>query len=550
MMERGPESVEEVVEQMKLLLEAIPPRPSVAEVESAKMNIRDEEIGVATKLNQLFAQRCPRKVPPPAFRALLELHEGVIRTQSEVRRKEDDFLLQLEERYRRFDDLLQKAQQSLPKIPAAASKPYNNVITLNNHVPVNDSSLENGVVLRTLSDRGLEDSGAVTRSLSDGGEKPTAPEPFSFRTEQPSVEGGNFSELLALTRQEGRQLLAGQQGNLAKGDPRAVGRTGELDLGKSVSVSDADHELLTTRWPPSLLDILETAEQGGEQPESLNFANGGYNWMPDSISLLTNLKVLNLSGNQLTGIPDTIGELKSLVELDLEANGLKSLPDSIGELSNLQKLNLEKNSIEEIPWTIGGCTSLRELRADFNQLKALPEAIGQLRELRYLSVHLNSLKMLPTTMSSLVNLTDLFVNFNHLETIPESICSLPNLTRLDASSNFAEFRYLPANIGDLQSLRDLDLSFNHITVLPDSFAKLTNLQRLNLDGNPWKTPPLEVVAQGKDAVFEYLANWKNRDLQVKPKSSPWKVLALVLSFIFKCRAPREETPDRLERIAS
>ncbi|CAM6100553.1 unnamed protein product [Calypogeia fissa] len=532
-MAREPEAVEEVVLQMKLLLKAIPPRPSADVIEAARLAIREEERALTAKLGELFAQKCPSSVPPTVFRALQELHEGVIRTQSDVRRKDDQFVLQLEERHRLFDDLLRKAELELPAIRSPESTVYQNNHLDNNRD--NNPSVDNGRLRRSLS---ASESGGIVQEGT--------PVILDLKPEQVLAKAGG---LAARTHEEGKALLASHQSRAEQARP-SVPRGLEVAPSHEIvaPLTQEEEELLAARWPPNLLEILETAERDGKQPESLNFSNGGYNWIPESICILVNLTSLNLSGNQLTSLPDNIGDLVTLTDLDLEANLLKSLPESIGDLTNLKKLNLEKNSIGEIPWTIGGCTSLMELRADFNQLKALPEAIGQLRELRYLSVHLNCLKTLPTTMASLTNLTDLFVNFNHLETIPESLCSLTSLTRLDASSNFAEFRHLPAQIGNLQGLRDLDLSFNHITVLPDSFALLTNLRRLNLEGNPWRTPPLEVVAQGKDAVLQYMTMWKDRDLLVKRKPSPWKILAIVVNFIFGCRKPKEE--EKLELTAA
>ncbi|OAE33254.1 hypothetical protein AXG93_1200s1160 [Marchantia polymorpha subsp. ruderalis] len=393
-MGRAVETVEDVVAQMKLLLTAVPPRPSFGEVEAAKLAIRDEESSLSAKLDELFSEPCPPAVPPRVFRALQEMHESVIRTQSE---------------------------------------------------------------------------------------------------------------------QEGRSLF--ERG--AKIEPVEPKTSAEPALAPSSGA--ADEELLGARWPPNLLSILETAEKDGQQPEALDFSNGGYTWIPESIGMLVNLTSLDLSGNMLSALPESIGLLTHLTSLDVEANLLKSLPESLGLLTCLQTLNIEKNSIEELPWTIGKCTALVELRADFNQLKALPEAVGQLRSLRILSVHLNCLKTLPTTMASLTSLTELYVHFNQLDTLPESICSLTSLQKLDASSNFSDFRSLPPSIGNLQGLRDLDLSFNHLSVLPDSFAQLTNLRRLKLDGNPWRSPPLEVVAEGQQAVLEYMAKWKERDLEEKAK---------------------------------
>ncbi|KAG6556007.1 hypothetical protein Mapa_001947 [Marchantia paleacea] len=527
-MGREVETVDDVVAQMKLLLTAIPPRPSFSEVEAAKHAIRDEESSLSAKLDELFSEPCPPAVPPRVFRALQEMHESVIRTQSEVRRKRHSFVLQLEERHRIFDDLLRKAQSALPPAPkfAASSPPSSAALP----VEALRSAQEEGAQLRRSSSSGpLSTISEHGRPLPALLESPSPPPSAAEARSRYEPEAGG---LLARTQQEGRSLF--ESSGKIEGAAKASTEGAVVP-----PLSGADEELLGARWPPNLLSILETAEKEGKQPEALDFSNGGYTWIPESIGLLVNLTSLDLSGNLLTALPESIGVLTNLTSLDVEANLLKSLPESLGLLTCLQKLNVEKNSIEELPWTIGKCTALVELRADFNQLKALPEALGQLRSLRILSVHLNCLKTLPTTMASLTSLTELYVHFNQLDTLPESICSLASLQKLDASSNFSDFRSLPQSIGNLQGLRDLDLSFNHLSVLPDSFAQLTNLRRLKLDGNPWRIPPLEVVAEGQQAVLEYMAKWKERDHEEKVKDTGgWNLLGIVLNFLRKCSRPK------------
>jgi hypothetical protein len=40
--------------------------------------------------------------------------------------------------------------------------------------------------------------------------------------------------------------------------------------------------------------------------------------------------------------------------------------------------------------------------------------------------------------------------------------------------------------------------------LPKELGRLTNLKALSLDNNPLKVPPPEIVAQGTQAVLEFL----------------------------------------------
>jgi hypothetical protein len=63
---------------------------------------------------------------------------------------------------------------------------------------------------------------------------------------------------------------------------------------------------------------------------------------------------------------------------------------------------------------------------------------------------------------------------------------------------------LPDWLGNLTTLTTLDLRVNQLTVLPESLGKLTALTTLDLDGNPWRSPLLEISEHGTAAVKAYL----------------------------------------------
>ncbi len=58
----------------------------------------------------------------------------------------------------------------------------------------------------------------------------------------------------------------------------------------------------------------------------------GLKTLPESITKLTSLKVLDLQGNSITTLPESIGNLKSLEYLNLMSNDLSTLPESIKTL--------------------------------------------------------------------------------------------------------------------------------------------------------------------------------------------------------------------------
>ncbi|ODQ64709.1 L domain-like protein [Nadsonia fulvescens var. elongata DSM 6958] len=91
----------------------------------------------------------------------------------------------------------------------------------------------------------------------------------------------------------------------------------------------------------------------------------------ENISLLTELKVLNISYNYLIEIPsNSLSRLKKLTELYVSGNSLSSLP---------------ADDLESIP-------HLQTLFANFNKLHSLPAELGKNFELRMFDVGSNNLK--------------------------------------------------------------------------------------------------------------------------------------------------------------
>lgn len=118
---------------------------------------------------------------------------------------------------------------------------------------------------------------------------------------------------------------------------------------------------------------------------TLNLSNKGYKRLPDDtfkktnttelnasnnslegsvqgeIRFMSNLRVLNLSNNRMTGVPAEIGQLSKLEVLDLSNNLLTGLPNELGNLQNLKTLNISGNKysvsdlnsiIEKLPNTV------------------------------------------------------------------------------------------------------------------------------------------------------------------------------------------------------
>ena len=88
---------------------------------------------------------------------------------------------------------------------------------------------------------------------------------------------------------------------------------------------------------------------------------------------LTNLQVLDLSGNQLTQFPSAaIYKMKNLNELYLNNNKITSVSTYIGNLTKLTTLDLSNNNISSVHANIKKCTALTKLNLANNKLTKIP----------------------------------------------------------------------------------------------------------------------------------------------------------------------------------
>ncbi|MGD9718468.1 MAG: GNAT family N-acetyltransferase [Sulfurimonadaceae bacterium] len=218
--------------------------------------------------------------------------------------------------------------------------------------------------------------------------------------------------------------------------------------------------MLRNKWESLRLWLLEQGAIGEEvqdpaQISRLDLSNRGLGELSESIFLLENLLVLNLSGNKLTTLPHAIKNLQKLTNLDIRRNRFERLPEDLAFLS-LRSLNASANRIQEAH-SVAKCTSLRVLDLSMNLLDEKALSFGTHDDLH--SVNLSS---------------------NCIKDITPFLKALPHVERLNVSSNV--LKSLPREIGYLQNLRELDLCDNAIESLDGALFSLP-LQRLDIGAN-------------------------------------------------------------------
>ncbi|NIN35065.1 MAG: hypothetical protein GTN53_27735, partial [Candidatus Aminicenantes bacterium] len=142
---------------------------------------------------------------------------------------------------------------------------------------------------------------------------------------------------------------------------------------------------------------------------------------------LTNLTILSLYGNQLTGsIPAWLNNLTNLNALVLSSNQLSGGIPDLSNLTQLSQLNLSDNQLTgAIPQEIGNLNALQYLFLHNNQLSGnIPSELGNLTALKQLYLHGNQLVGdLPGTLVDLTGLysTGLNISWNGLYTYDSNL---------------------------------------------------------------------------------------------------------------------------------
>lgn len=201
--------------------------------------------------------------------------------------------------------------------------------------------------------------------------------------------------------------------------------------------------------------------------------------LPDEFYELPQLEV-----HLINSIPPKIGQLHSLRVLDLSFNErLATLPDELANLSNLEVLYYDGVTDGAIPEVIFQLSNLRELSITgrTSDIELLPATIENLTQLEILNLPENSIAELPPEISSLANLHTLDLNHNSLMNLPDVISQIPNLRVLNINGN--EISELPSEIGNLVNLQELHLNGNYLSVLPNTIGNLVNLEVLDLGFN-------------------------------------------------------------------
>jgi hypothetical protein len=103
-------------------------------------------------------------------------------------------------------------------------------------------------------------------------------------------------------------------------------------------------------------------------------------------------------GYTVRELPDTISNLEYLTVLESNATGLEKLPPSLGTMQDLQRVSAYGNRLREIPPEIAEAAQLEEVQFASNEIAEIPTSLQQKPGLKRLFVDGNPLASMPSML--------------------------------------------------------------------------------------------------------------------------------------------------------
>ena len=292
---------------------------------------------------------------------------------------------------------------------------------------------------------------------------------------------------------------------------------------KSLTVLDLDNNQLYGTLPteismPALTNLSLSSNQiGGYLPFHWNcpqlhtitlISNSIIGPLPSSMSELSSLKYLDLSGNIITGgFPPELGSLTNLETFFFRQNrgneAGPSIPEAWRKLESMK--NFQADSLTgDLPDIIGSWSNLEVFSISYGQLTGeLPTSICNLKSLQILTITSNMISgTIPRCLCDLpaTTMTNIDLSTNHLTgEVPDCFGGLHNLTYFDLSNNNFSGN-LPSSLGSCSRLTNIQLGANRFKgSIPYTYAKLTKLHTFEVEGNK-----LNTVDDGLEQFFNYV----------------------------------------------
>ena len=126
--------------------------------------------------------------------------------------------------------------------------------------------------------------------------------------------------------------------------------------------------VLWKKWPKE----MTSNEEIGWIARRLEAPNNLLTEIPNKISVMSRLQVLDLRHNYISKVPNSVCKFKELTYLNLSENRIKALPKSLNK-PPLIKLEAQSNRIKKIPNGLGNSKTLEFVDLSNNLIRKVPK---------------------------------------------------------------------------------------------------------------------------------------------------------------------------------
>jgi Leucine-rich repeat (LRR) protein len=266
-----------------------------------------------------------------------------------------------------------------------------------------------------------------------------------------------------------------------------------LDL-RALCLDSLPQEVWDLHWSAKMQNRVITTEI-----TCLLLDNNPLSNLPLKVIGWQHVEMITCNNCLLRDIPRVLGEwqhLPCLRVLEAADNGLRTFPSFDGGWTSLERLDLDRNEFVVLPPNFGFLTNLTVLTLRHNKIELLPCSLWRMKSLKVLFLHSNNLTRLPAEIGALAAVFPPVESIEMREHVRRGGPLLEYISRPPGSP-------LPAMPEDKIGRSTWRVSMRGLE--RDGESVYGSLVDFRFDDNDffWSPPP-EVQAQGKPAMYRYL----------------------------------------------
>lgn len=222
--------------------------------------------------------------------------------------------------------------------------------------------------------------------------------------------------------------------------------------------------------------------EASSPPTELRLKNQNLTEVPGYVTEMTDLKFLDLGGNQISSLPNNFSKLQNLEIFFCSDNLFETYPTILNQLPKLYMVAFKNNKMSTIPEEAfeGPHVKIHWLILTGNMLQSLPNSVGRLAKMKKFMLSNNLLESLPKEITSMKDLEMIRLANNKLKIFPEVLRELPNLTWVALADN--DFNRLENQLPNELQIAPGRISNNENTVLGEGASGVVEQQFLEIDG--------------------------------------------------------------------